>query len=85
MLSQLRVLACAAVLIVVEHAWALPPRREAAPLSSILQALEQRDDLAYFKKIEWNETGRWEIEYQDKDGRRVELTIDPVTGDTKRR
>jgi hypothetical protein len=32
-----------------------------------------------------NETGYWEIEYQDKDGRTVELKVDPVSGETKRR
>ena len=81
---RLCVLAFATTLLIVQ-AWALPPRRQAAPLSSILQSLEQRDDLGYFKEIEWNETGRWEIKYQDKDGRIVEITIDPVTGETKRR
>jgi hypothetical protein len=74
-----------AALVVVGQAWALPPRQQAAPLSRILHALEQRDDLAYFKEIEWNETGYWEIEYQDKDGRTVELKVDPVSGETKRR
>ena len=55
MSHRLCVLACATTLLVVQ-AWALPPRRQAAPLSSILQSLEQRDDLAYFKEIEWDET-----------------------------
>ena len=82
---RLSAVAWVAALVVVGQAWALPPRQEAAPLSRILQALEQRSDIAYFKDIEWDETGYWEIEYQDKDGRTVGLKIDPVSGETRRR
>ena len=73
------------MLIIVEAVWALPPRRQAAPLSSILHTLEERDDFAYFKEIQWNEIGRWEIEYQDNDGRTIELTVDPVSGEINTR
>jgi hypothetical protein len=82
---RLSAVAWVAALAVVQQAWALPPQKEAAPLSRILQALEQQDDVAYFKDIEWDETGYWEIEYLDKHGRTVELKIDPVSGETRRR
>lgn len=39
---RLSAVAWVAALVVVGQAWALPPRQEAAPLSRILQALEQR-------------------------------------------
>ena len=79
------VLGWVAALGLAGGAYALPPRKGAVPLSQILQALERRGDVAYFKEIEWDDIGHWEIEYQDKNGRTVELKIDPVTGETRRR
>jgi hypothetical protein len=57
-----------------------PPPPDAMPLSQILQTLEQQGDLAYFKEIDWDDDGYWEIDYVTTDGSEREITVDPVTG-----
>jgi hypothetical protein len=63
-------------------ALAAPPP-EARPLSEILQAIEAQGDVRYFDEIEWDDDGYWEIEYYDMDGRKVEIHVDPVSGERR--
>ena len=52
----------------------------AQPLSRILSTLEQGGDLAYFDEIDWEEKGYWKIEYISRDGKKLKIRVDPVTG-----
>ncbi|HET6467713.1 MAG TPA: PepSY domain-containing protein [Geminicoccaceae bacterium] len=73
-------LACLLALALALPARADPPPPNAQPLSQILQALEQQGDVAWFKDIDWDDDGWWEIEYVAADGSEREIKIDPVTG-----
>jgi hypothetical protein len=61
-----------------------PPPEDALPLIEVLRMLEERDDVAYYDEIEWDSDGYWEVEYYRPDGTKVEVKIDPVTGDPRR-
>lgn len=41
--------------------------------------LEGNADVAYITEVEWDE-GYWDIDYVRKDGGKVEVKLDPVTG-----
>jgi hypothetical protein len=56
------------------------PSAEALPLSAIVSNLEKQFDIEFIDGIDWDEDGYWEIELYTKDGAKVELRIDPVTG-----
>lgn len=61
-----------------------PPPRDAMPLSQILQALEKQG-VAWFEEIEWDDDGHWEIEYVSTGDKTVKVRIDPVTGKPRTR
>ncbi|MGF1622528.1 MAG: PepSY domain-containing protein [Rhodomicrobiaceae bacterium] len=61
-----------------KHALAAPPSN-AKPLSEVLQAMEAGGNVAYFDEIEWDDD-HWEIEYYTPDGSKVEVDVDPVSG-----
>ena len=73
--------AIALVLPAVAHAG---PPANARALSEILSQLETGGDVAWFDEVEWDDDGYWEIEYVRADGARVELRVDPVTGEPLR-
>ena len=73
----------AALLAFAQPAAAAPPSN-AKPLSEIVAALERGGDVAYFDEIEWDDDGYWEVEYYRRDGSKVEVKIDPVTGQSRR-
>lgn len=83
-----RLLALALLLAVSalsQPALAAPPPSNAKPLSEIIRSLEESGDVAYFEEIEWDrDDGYWEIEYHRRDGSKVELKIDAVTGAPRR-
>lgn len=56
------------------------PPEGALPLSEIVTALESRYDIQFIDEIDWDDDGYWEVEFFTKDGTKVELRIDPVTG-----
>lgn len=60
----------------------LPPPN-ALPLSEILASIEAEGNVR-FDEIDWEDRGYWEIEYYDDQGRRIEVRIDPVTGQSVR-
>ena len=64
-------------------ATAAPPT-DARPLSEIVRAIEARADFRHFDEIEWDDDGYWEVEYVDRHGRKVELKIDPRSGQPRR-
>lgn len=74
-----------AALLFVQPAVAEAPPSDAMPLSEIIAALEEGEhDLAYFKEIEWDDRGYWDIEIRRSDGAKVEIEIDPMTGEPRR-
>jgi hypothetical protein len=56
------------------------PPANAMPLSEIVSALEERFEIEFIDEIDWDDEGYWEIEFFTKDGAKVELRVDPVTG-----
>ena len=60
------------------------PPEEALPLSEIVAGLESSFDIHFIDEIEWDEDGYWEIEMFTRDGAKVEVKIDPVTGEVRR-
>lgn len=77
------ILALAATTAMAATALAQPPA-DARPLSEILASIEARSDFAYFDEVEWDSDGYWEIEYYRADGGKVEIDIDPVSGEPRR-
>ena len=56
----------------------------AMALSGIVAALEARDDYDRLRKLEWDHDGVWEVEYHPNDGGKIEVEIDPVSGNVVR-
>jgi hypothetical protein len=67
----------------VSPAAAAPPD-DALPLSQILERFEAETEFAYFDEVEWDNDGYWEIEYYRTDGAKVEVDVDPRTGEASR-
>lgn len=61
-------------------ALAAPP--EGTKLSEIIAKIEQGSDVLYIDEIDWDDDGYYEIEYMTKAGAKVEIKINPKTGDT---
>lgn len=60
------------------------PPADALPLSTIVSGLESQYDIQFIDEIEWDDDGYWEVEFFTKDGAKVELKINPVTGEPRR-
>ena len=76
----------AAILVVpslATPALAQPPA-DAKPLSEVLAALEQSENVAWFDEIDWDDDGYWEIEKRRQGGGSVEIKVDPVSGEIRR-
>jgi hypothetical protein len=56
------------------------PAPDAMPLSEILATIEAEDGFGYFDEIEWDSDGYWEVEYYRADGAKVDVDIDPASG-----
>lgn len=59
------------------------PPAEALPLSEIVAGLEGRYDIQFIDEIEWDDDGYWEVEFFTRDGAKVEVKVDPVTGELR--
>ncbi|WP_203075963.1 PepSY domain-containing protein [Falsiroseomonas ponticola] len=66
-------------------AFAAPPPGNARPASEVVRMVEQRPDFAYLSELDWDDGGYWKVEYRTRDGAKVELRIDPVTGQPRPR
>lgn len=64
-------------------AFAQPPA-DALPLSQIIAAIESEENFGYIDEIDWDSDGYWEVEYYRADGAKVEINIDPVSGQARR-
>lgn len=78
----MRSLALPLALMMPLAAVAAPPADTAPRLSQIAATVEAElgDELHYIESIEWDDDGYWEVEYRTRDGREVEVDIDPMTG-----
>lgn len=52
-------------------------------LSEIVAKIEQRDQFRYIGEIDWDEEGFYDITYYTTDKAKVEIKIDPVTGEPR--
>ena len=58
---------------------------EGQKLSEIIAKIEQNAEVQYVDEVDWNNRrGYYKIEYVRKDGAKVEIRIDPRTGETVR-
>jgi hypothetical protein len=75
-------IALSALLLLPAAALAQPPA-DAMPLSQIIASIEGQADFGYIKEVDWDDDGYWEIEYYRADGAKVEVDIDPVSGEPR--
>lgn len=57
---------------------------DGAKLSEIIAKVEQNPDTAFINEVDWNDRGYYEIEYVTKTGAKVEVRVDPKTGENIR-
>lgn len=61
---------------------AVPPQNS-LKLSEIIAKIEQRDQFRYLSEVEWESKGYYDIVYYTTDKAKVEIKIDPVTGEPR--
>jgi len=59
------------------------PPQDSKKLSQLIAGVEQRDKFQYIKDVEWDEEGYYEITYYTTDKAKVEIKLDPVSGQPK--
>ncbi len=60
----------------------MPPDKS-LKLSEIIAKIEQRDQFRYIHEIDWDRDGYYDITYYTADKAKVEIKIDPVTGEPR--
>lgn len=61
---------------------ATPPEKS-LKLSEIIAKIEKRDQFRYISEIEWESEGYYDVVYYTFDKARVEIKIDPVSGEPR--
>lgn len=59
------------------------PPQNALKLSEIIAKVEKRDQFRYISEVDWERDGYYDVTYFTTDKAKVELKIDPVTGQTR--
>jgi hypothetical protein len=59
------------------------PPQNSKKLSQLIASVEQRDKFQYIKDIEWEDEGYYEVTYYTTDKAKVEIKLDPVSGQPK--
>lgn len=59
------------------------PPENAMKLSEIIAKVEKRDQFRYVGSIDWETDGYYDVIYFTTDKAKVELKLDPVTGQTR--
>jgi hypothetical protein len=59
------------------------PPEKSLKLSEIITRIEQRDQFRYIDEIDWDEEGFYDVTYYTSDKAKVEIKIDPVTGEPR--
>ncbi|WP_309082613.1 PepSY domain-containing protein [Chelativorans sp.] len=57
------------------------PPENALKVSEIVARIEARPDFRYLDEVDWDEEGHYQIVYFTTDKARVEMNINPVTGE----
>ncbi|MDO5613548.1 MAG: PepSY domain-containing protein [Paracoccus sp. (in: a-proteobacteria)] len=54
-------------------------------LSDVVALIENQAgaELAYIKEVDWDDDGYWDVEYRTTAGAKVDLRLDPVTGENR--
>lgn len=73
------ILAATILTFTAMSAYAAEP--EGTKLSEIIVKIENTADVKYIDEIDWNDRGYYEIEYYLNSGAKVEIKIDPKTGE----
>ncbi len=73
------VIAATILTLTIMGAYAATP--EGAKLSDIIAKIENTADVKYVDEVDWNDRGYYEIEYYLDSGAKVEVKIDPKTGE----
>lgn len=62
------------------------PPQGSMPLSQVVTKLETDvgTDLAFISEVSWDDDGYWEVDYVTTDRAKVEVKIDPATGEVRR-
>ena len=61
-----------------------PPPADALPLSEIIALVEAAHDVAWIDEIDWDDDGYWEVELYLAGGGKLELRLDPLSGEVVR-
>jgi Peptidase propeptide and YPEB domain len=77
------VLLCAPALAQTTTTASPVPPPNAKKLSEIIATVEKRDQFHYVSEIDWSEEGYYDITYFTSDKAKVEIKIDPMTGQPK--
>jgi len=80
-LSTLILFAASAPLIAQDAERPAIPPQDALKASEIIARVETRNDFRYLDEVDWDEEGYYEIVYFTKDKAKVEMKIDPITGE----
>jgi len=59
------------------------PPENSLKLSEIIARIEARDQFRYIDEVDWEEEGYYDVTYYTKDKAKVEIHIDPVTGEPR--
>ncbi|MFD1197243.1 PepSY domain-containing protein [Brucella gallinifaecis] len=73
-----------AIIVTATSVAALAAPPEGTKLSEIIAKIEQTPDMQYIDEVDWNDHGYYEIEYFLKNGTKIEVKIDPKTGESVR-
>jgi hypothetical protein len=60
---------------------AAQPSAKAMKLSQIISKVEGRDKYAYISELTWSQNGYYDIIYFTSDKAKVEIKVDPVSGE----
>lgn len=61
---------------------AVPPQNS-LKLSEIIAKIEQRDQFHYISEIDWESEGYYDVTYYTYDKAKVEIKVDPVSGEPR--
>lgn len=73
------IIAATILTLTAMNAYAAAP--EGAKLSEIIAKIESTADVKYVDEVDWNDRGYYEVEYYLNSGAKVEIKIDPKTGE----
>jgi hypothetical protein len=59
------------------------PPQNGMKLSQLIAKVEGRDKFQYIKDVEWEQEGYYEVTYYTTDKAKVEIKLDPVSGQPK--